>query len=330
MKFKLQIMVLGISLLVIFSVFASYSKINQTNAYSDTFSTGTINSVWTQYNASGVGIIQSNGVLTAIEKSLGSTDLSSYIYKNVTTNINRVDVDYSFNFLNGMGKMYLIGHDSTGNKTTFAIGMNDGWSTFNAKPIIYIYESDGITPNASNSWHLPDSSTYTTMASGGTGHITVYFNTSTIITVEFTFPETYEYINNITQTFQLAGITGQIELDITFPPNPYYESGECFMFDNYAENGLIPATSMSSTCPGTTATSTFINPPSSSSTTTPSTSNTTSSKINTNSTFQNQTNTTSLFSSLLNHSINTNPGFEFPIMIFMLAIFVVRRKIKNK
>ena len=310
MKFKLQTIVLGISLLLIFSVLSSTSQIYQSGIYSDSFDSGTINPVWTIYNDPGVGVEQSNGVLTAFEYSLGSSNIGASIYKNISSSVNRVDVDYSFNFLNGMGRLYLIGRDSTGTKITFIIGMNDGWSSYNAKPIVYIYDNTGLQPNASSSWHLQDSGLYTTKASGGTGHITVYFNTSTMITVVFTFPETYENMNNIRQTFQLGGITQQTDLSFTFPPSIYYENGECYKLDNYAENGLLPATSMSRTCPVTSTTT-------DNTTQLSSTTNLTANSLISNTNTSLQTITTS------------TPGFEFLIMISILTIFVIRRKIKN-
>ena len=220
----------------------------QQGGYSDEFTSNVINSIWSKQIDSGLGIEQSSGVLTSSKSTLGTKDLSASLYKDINQTTEKVAVDYSFNSLNGMGRIYLIGTDSTGAKFRWGIGLNDGWSGSNAKPMIYIYESDGTTPNPQTSWDLSDSSSIYLTNSMSTGHMEVTFITTTKIYVNFTFSSATDGSTSKTGTFDLAGSIGRVYLTFNYPPSLYYVNGECYMFDNYAENDLVVPSAMSNTC----------------------------------------------------------------------------------
>ena len=231
----------------------------QQGGYTDEFTSNTINSIWSNQIDYGLSIGQTSGVLTSAETSLGGTDLGASLYKTIDSNTEKVAVDYSFNSLNGMGRIYLIGKDSTGTKVRWVIGLSDGWAARNAKPLIYIYDSDGVTPNPQTSWNFADSTSIYLTNSESTGHIEVSFITSTMIDVSFTFSVASDGSTATTGTFDLSGSTGRVYLSFNYPPSQYYENGECFMFDNYAENGLTVPSTMSRNCPNSAVNQTFTN-----------------------------------------------------------------------
>lgn len=255
-------MFLGCPFLLIILSF-NFAPIITQSSFSDSFSGSSINSIWSQYNDPGINIVQSNGVLTTQASYLGNSDKGAYLNKSISSNIKRIDMDYSFNFFSGMGRVYLIGKNPTDTKTRWIIGETDGWSSSNAKPVIFIMNPDGgpNSINASASWNKLDVNSAKSINSGGNGHITVQFLSDTSISVNFTFTKTYDGYTSKSGTFHVTGSTGVIELVFSFPPSMYYDQSECMKIDNYQENNANPTLKMSSYCSLSPSTNTYLNNP---------------------------------------------------------------------
>lgn len=222
--------------------------------FSDNFSGSSINPAWTITNSPGLSVIQ-NGVLNGQVLSLSNNWESINLNKTIDASVKNVSIDYSFNFKDGgMGRIYLIGSDLSNTKYIWFVGVSDGTSALNAKPVIDIFNPDGkgTSVNSSASWNFggPISS----LNSGGSGHIEVQFLSANRIGVNFTFPKTTNGYTSKNGIFYVTGQTKDIGISFDYPPVGFYQSGECYKIDNYVENGTSQFTPMSSYCAITTNT----------------------------------------------------------------------------
>ena len=145
-------------MIILISSFYTHSITGQNSndniIFIDNFNDNEIDNSWTTMNQSTSYLTESGGTLKMVGIPNNTKWSSSSLIRPLQPFVKSINVEFNYS-MKSMGRIYLIGMDITKTKNIWLVGITDGWSDSNARPIIYLYDKEGNS-DLDTSWNTED------------------------------------------------------------------------------------------------------------------------------------------------------------------------------